>query len=798
MKRWLLLFLLAVACVSANAQDKPVCVFTANPIEVDGLPRESVWLNASTLGITSKSLGAVSGSVDTLDGGFQVLKQSNGDPFIQYYPYDTSLAETQTRYAFAYDEKYFYAYFICENRNPSKPYVIQSLKRDFSVTNTDAVVLTLSPFNDGQNGFSFGVSPYNSQREGSVENGGGFGVTTAWDQVWYSQTKQFANYWVAEMAIPFNSLRFNPAETHWRFNIARFDFKNNEVSVSSRVPRNFNVSSLVFCDSLAFGATKTASPFMNGAKKRPNVVLIPYVSGIGQQGVSGKRTAISDPVSASPKVGFDAKVGLSRSLNLDITVNPDFAQVDVDVQQVNLTRYSLFFPERRQFFIENSDLFASFGFRQIRPFFSRRIGLGSSGPVPILGGVRMSGKIGSNVRLGLMNITTQAQELVGSRLPATNYSVFALQRKVFAASNVALIAVHDQRLQSLVSYRDRSGVLRSTGDYNTVLGTEFNLLTKGNLWAGKAFVQKSLYPGLRGDAGYAHATWLRFRNLNWMAMWNHEYVSKHFLARTGFVPRTDNYDPISGKVIKYDYWRLEPMLTYSIYPKRNKYVNHYGLVLSNSSYYDSSFHGTESESELGVDVSFQNSSIFHVSLDHSYYDLFLPFDPLGEGKLFFGKYQWTGVHTEFTTNNRKPLSGYLEANYGGYFLGKKYEFGGNLSYRVRGVGKRKLPLLLFTANFNHINVLMGDSFASAINLIGLKGEYSINTNTYFTGFVQYNTQTDKVNMNLRFQWRYRPMSDFFLVYSQNYDQFQSVLPNRSMYFGPSMRTLAVKWVYWFN
>lgn len=768
--------LLILACVwlsaIANAQplgiestvkaEKTQVIYTDQPIVIDGVLSEPIWRSALVC-----------------------------RPFVQYFPYDTSLSKSQTQIAFAYDDKHLYFAVKCFDRNSQKPFVIQSLKRDFSVTNSDGVVLTLSPFRDGQNGFSFGVTPYNSQREGSVEGGGGFGVTTAWDQVWHSATQIHEGLWTAEFSIPFNSIRFTPGVSVWAFNVTRFDFKNNEVSNFARVPRNFNVSSLVFCDSMQF----MGKPL---SKHNRNLVFIPYVSGIGQQGVSGKRTAISDPVSASPKVGFDAKVGLSRSLNLDITVNPDFAQVDVDVQQVNLTRYSLFFPERRQFFIENSDLFASFGFRQIRPFFSRRIGLGSSGPVPILGGVRMSGKIGSNVRLGLMNITTQAQEVVGSRLPATNYSVFALQRKVFAASNVALIAVHDQRLQSLVSYRDRLGVLRSTGDYNTVLGTEFNLLTKGNLWAGKAFVQKSLYPGLRGDAGYAHATWLRFRNLNWMAMWNHEYVSKHFLARTGFVPRTDNYDPISGKVIKYDYWRLEPMLTYSIYPKRNKYVNHYGLVLGNSSYYDSSFHGTESESEFGVDVNFQNSSIFHISLDHSYYDLFLPFDPLGEGKLFFGKYQWTGVHTEFTTNNRKPLSGYLEANYGGYFLGKKYEFGGNLSYRVRGVGKRKLPLLLFTANFNHINVLMGDSFASAINLIGLKGEYSINTNTYFTGFVQYNTQTDKVNMNLRFQWRYRPMSDFFLVYSQNYDQFQSVLPNRSMYFGPSMRTLAVKWVYWFN
>ena len=782
--QWFLFLFTAFTVSDTRAQLTTKIIKSSEAILVDGKASEAIWKKSAGLGVLK----------DEGDDAFVNFEGQNPGQFIQYYPYDTSLAETQTRFALAYDEKFLYAFFVCENRNNEKPYVIQSLKRDFSVTNTDAVVLTISPFNDGQNGFSFGVTPFNSQREGSVENGGGFGVSTAWDQVWFSATRRYKNCWVAEMAIPLNSIRFNPGETHWGFNVARFDFKNNEVSCCARVPRNFNVSSLVFCDSMEFDGGLVA-------KKAKNFAFIPYVSGIGSQGVQGKQSSLNDPITANPKVGFDAKMALSRSLNLDITMNPDFAQVDVDVQQVNLTRYSLFFPERRQFFIENSDLFANFGFRQIRPFFSRRIGLGANGPVPILGGVRMSGKIGSNVRLGLMNITTQSQEsgtAGADAVAATNYSVFALQRKVFAASNVAFIAVHDQRVNALVSYLDKDGKPRNTGDYNTVLGTEFNLLTKSNLWAGKGFVQKSLYPGLRGDAGYAHATWLRYRSLNWMAMWNHEYVSKQFSARTGFVPRTDNFDPISGKIIKYDYWRLEPMLTYSLYPKRNKYINHYGLVISNNSYFDSSFHGTESESEIGLDLNFQNSSMFHVSFDHSYYDLFLPFDPLDEGRLFFGKYQWTGIHTEFTTNNRKPLSGFLEASYGGYFLGKKYEFGGNLSYRVKGLGKQKLPLLLFNANFNHINVLMGDSFASTINLIGFKAEYSINTNTYFTGFVQYNTQSEKMNVNLRFQWRYRPMSDFFLVYSQNYDQFQSVLPNRNTFLGPSFRTLAAKWVYWFN
>jgi hypothetical protein len=765
-----------------------------------------VFFHANLFAVADSTSLGKSGKMPVVYSGIPVIVDGELDepiwqsvfvsrPFVQYFPYDTSLSKSQTRVAFGYDDKHLYFAVKCIDRNPQKQFVIQSLKRDFSVTNSDGVVLTLSTFKDGQNGFSFGVTPYNSQREGSVEGGGGFGVTTAWDQVWQSATQLKDGYWTAEFSIPFNSIRFTPGVSVWGFNVTRFDFKNNEVSNYARVPRNFNVSSLVFCDSLQF----TGKPL---SKNNRNLVFIPYVSGMTSQGVSGKHTHLGDPISGSPKFGFDAKLGITRSLNLDITANPDFAQVDVDVQQINLTRYNLFFPERRQFFIENSDLFAGFGFRQIRPFFSRRIGLSDNGAVPILGGVRLSGKLGDGLRIGAMNITTRSVDVKDGNkvvhLPAVNYTVASLQKKVFAASNVALIWVHDQKLGVQRTFTDNRGNRDSTVDYNSVVGGEFNLLTKNNRWGGKAFIQKSFYPGLHGLEGFAHATWLRYKSLHWMAMWNHEYVSRSFVARTGFVPRTDNIDAKTGKLYRYNYYRLEPNLGYTWYPK-HKYINNHGISIYNSSYYDSSFGVTESTSELGYDAVFQKSAIFHFSVDHNYYNLFLPFDPLNKKQYYFGKYQWFAIHPEFTTNSRKRLSAFCELIYGGYFQGTKTEFNGNINYRAPRIGKLKLPKLLLSANWNHINVMLPDSLGtSKINLLGLKAEYSLSTTKYITGFLQYNTQTEKMNVNIRFQWRYRPMSDIFLVFSQNYNQFNSVLPNRDIYMGPSYRSLAAKWVYWFN
>lgn len=684
--------------------------------------------------------------------------------FMQYYPYDTTQAITKTAFKMAYSDKFLYIGLYCANRNAKIPFVLNGLKRDFSVTNTDAVVLTLSTFQDGQNGFSFGVSPYNTQREGAVENGGGFGVSTSWDQVWYSKTRVYDSCWTAELKIPFNSIRFITGQNQWGINVSRIDLKNNEISNFTRIPRNFNISTLVFTHPAKFEA-----PLRSTSKW--NTVLIPYVAGNMFQ---------QHPKAATynPKLGLDAKLGLTRSLNLDVTFNPDFAQVDVDVQQINLTRFSLFFPERRQFFLENSDLFSTFGFRQIRPFFSRRIGLSERGAVPIIAGARLSGKIGSDVRVGLMNVTTGA---IQNQKPI-NYVVAAVQKKIFTASTIGAIAVRDQ-------------IIDSAGDYNTVLGAEYNLLSANNKWGGKAFIQKSQYPQLALNRGFAHATWFRYRDLNWFLMWNHEYVSKFYKARTGFVPRIANFDT-AGKIQLFDYWRLEPEVKRTWYPKNAKRINNISLMAYNSSYYDSLYRVNESESELGLDVAFQNSALWHISIDHSFQRLFLHFKPFLELPAFYGSYNWWGLHTEFSSNNRKAFYVVSECSTGGYFTGQKTEWSIEGVYRLPAFGKSKLPKWVISASGNRI-VIHANTASNLVQLYGFKVEHSFSTLCYLTGFLQYNSQAQRTNINVRFQWRYRPMSDIFIVLSQNWNTLSG--PGTEFWnWNMQTRSVSLKWVYWFN
>ncbi|MFT5279851.1 MAG: hypothetical protein ACI9P8_001490, partial [Bacteroidia bacterium] len=359
----------------------------------------------------------------TLDGILNEADWKSADvaeKFEQTFPFDSSQAETRTDVMLTYDDKNLYIAAICFDEIDGK-YVIQSLKRDFSFPVSDAFAVFIDPFDDGANGFSFSVNPLGVQREGTVENGGGFGVTTAWDNRWFSEVKVEDGKWIVEMKIPFKSIRYNSDISEWGINFARNDLKRNESSTWSWVQRGQNVANLAYTGKLLWDAP----PKKAGA----NVSIIPYgIVGVNHDYEVEKKTEVPW------NLGLDAKIAVTSSLNLDLTIRPDFSQVEVDRQVTNLSRFSLFFPEQRQFFIENNDLFARFGFSKIRPFFSRRIGLNGGQIVPILGGFRLSGKVNKNWRIGFMSMQTEGGVPQGSN--SENFTVAAVQRRVFKRSNI--------------------------------------------------------------------------------------------------------------------------------------------------------------------------------------------------------------------------------------------------------------------------------------------------------------------------------------------------------------------------
>ncbi len=718
-------------CLYVSAQNKLQLSIkkATGKIVVDGFPDEADWLSAD------------------------VAKD-----FFQNYPFDSSFAITKTEARVTYDDIFFYISAVCYD-DLEGDYVIQSLKRDFSYPINDAFAVYIDPFNDKTNGFNFTVNPLGVQREGLLSNGGGFGVSTDWDNKWYCKTQKGHKKWTVEMAIPFKTLRYSSTINTWGINFSRNDLKRNENSSWGPVPRNFNVGTLAFTGKLIWDAAPK--------KAGSNISVIPY--GI----FSVSEDYIADSVMRyKPNGGVDAKVGITSSLNLDITVNPDFSQVEVDNQVTNLTRFSIFFPERRNFFIENSDLFDRFGFRQIRPFFSRNIGLKNGTIIPIYAGARLSGRINQNWRIGVMNMQTSAKDALG--INSENFIVAALQRNVFKRSNIAAIFVNRQ------GFKNKEYIVN---DYNRIAGLDFNLATTNNRLIGKAFYHYS-FNTISTKNNYAHASFLRYDNGFLALDWNHEYVGENYFADVGFVPRVNLFNPETG-LYRNSYWRLEDNVSYFFFPK-NSAVNKHGPMIAYSHYLDDNFKNNELLLTYQYQIKFLNTD----QLDFYVYNHAVKLTQLTDVS-FYGNddtlpaatYKYTNAEIAYKMNERRKFFGTAKINYGEYFTGNKITYSVDFSYRTQ-------PWGVFTLSASRDEIYMPSPLPNAsITLIRTKVELLFSKNLFFTTFAQYNTQANNFNINSRLQWRFKPMSDLYIVYTDNYASTDFTKKNKA---------LVVKLIYWFS
>lgn len=696
-----------------------------SPIKVDGVLNETDWIEANM-----------------------------ADTFFRNFPFDTGMARTRTDVMLTYDEKFIYIAARCYDPVPG-PYIIQSLRRDFSYPVSDAFGVNIDPFNDGQNGFNFSISPLGVQREGLIQTGGDFGVTTAWDNKWFSEVSRDSGFWAVEMAIPFKTIRYDHRRKEWGINFTRNDLKQNEGSTWAWVPRNQNIANLAFKGMLVWDEP----PRKAGA----NISIIPFATGGLYHDYRGENKP-----KPSWGVGGDVKVALTSSLNLDATIFPDFSQVEVDRQITNLSRFSLFFPEQRQFFIENSDLFASFGFSKIRPFFSRRIGLANGQQVPLFAGVRVSGKIGQGWRVGLMGI--QAEGVGKLNLNSQNFVVAAVQRNIFKRSNIAAIFVNRE---------DFKGIELQKQNYNRLVGLDYNLFSANGRWRGKFFFHHTFSPNQQPDA-YAHASWLMYNSQNWTIHWNHEYVGEGYDAQVGFVPRGTVYNPELGREVKLRYWRFEPSAEYRFYPN-SKVINFHGPGLYFDTYLDTYFSRTDHVIQPYYRIKFQNTSQIDVNYHETYTRLLFDTDVTfnGQSMLPKGEYWYRDGEVRYTSDKRKRLNGVVAGKYGSYFNGLRGNIYAELAYRQQ-------PWGIFSVVYDQNEISLATGQHASIILIGPKLEFSFTRSVFLTTFFQYNTQQDNFNINARFQWRFRPMSDVYLVYTDNYDQRLAV----------KNRAVVLKLVWW--
>ena len=727
-KNFLLYLIILISSLHSIAQQKQFTVKYINaPITVDAVLDESVW--------------------DTTE---------SANKFWQYFPTDSTLAGQRTDIKMLYDDKNLY--IAIKLNTIGKEYIIPSLQRDFRAGGNDNISLLFDTFNDGTNAFLFGMNPYGVRREALISGGGSNlrGFTTSWDVKWKGESKIYDGYYISEMAIPLTSFKFKEGETKWRFNSYRFDMQSNERSTWIRIPQNQFIFNLAFMGDMVF-----EKPL---GRSRTPLAIIPYTNVLSQ------KDFVEDKSTNDIKFGADAKIAIGNSMNLDLTLNPDFSNVEVDNIITNLTRFEISLPERRQFFIDNNDLFGGFGGRNTNPFFSRRIGIardinGQSIQNDIIGGLRLSGKLGDSWRLGILSL--QTEEDVENEIPSNNNTVVAVQKKLFSRSNISLLLINRETF-------DKYDFLAPEDRYNRVVGLDYNLASADNKWIGKFYAHKS-FTYNAGNDDTSSGVDLEYNSKSFGAGLRSNYIGGDFRSDLGFIRRKD--------VVS-----VNPFVEKNLWPTKGKINKHTIRVASNFIWRPTlNYLNSDYSLFLGWESEFKNLIRISASVVKRNTYLTGDFDPTNtEGAIPLPAgigYQYTSFQASFQSDRRKKLSYRIRSSAGAFFNGQRYSVNGRMNVRLQ-------PKFFASIDVNYNRINLPDPYASAdIWVVSPRVNVTFSKKIFWSTLIQYSNREDNLGFNSRLQWRFAPLSDLFIVYNDNYfvDSFH-----------PRNRSINLKFTYWLN
>ncbi|PQJ35350.1 hydrolase [Salinibacter sp. 10B] len=701
----------------------------------------------------------ISGNI-TVDGAMDEAVWSQADVatnFWQFFPTDTARAEHPTQMRMLYNETTLYVAARAEV--PEDDYVVSTLRRDFSGTTSDNITVMFDTYRNGTNAYLFGVNPYGVKREALISGGGDEGgdFNDTWDEKWRAESRRHDDQYVVEMAIPFSSLSYPEGSRRWRFQGYRWDFQVNERSVWSRVPQNQLMINLGFLGEMVF-----ERPL--GGSSSP-IAVIPYVN------TGTQRDFVPGETDNQFRMGGDAKVDVGQGLTLDLTVNPDFSNVEADEFVTNVTRFEISRPEKRQFFIDNNDLF-QFGspFQDDVPFFSRRIGIArdSTGRFVenrILGGARLSGNLSEDWRLGVLNI--QTDENSGLQIPSNNNAMVALKRRVFARSTVGAFFINRQTVGDY-------GFVSPEEEYNRVLGLDYNLATSDNVWTGTFYLHKSFQPD-DYVGNYSAQSLLQYNTRTYSGIADFVYVGQDYQSDLGFIPRKDIFK--SGKSISRTFWPESGL------------VNNHTVDLTTVHYWrpNLDFKLTDQHLRAGWSAEFADQSSFEVEYSNRFVFLTNGFDPTrsDDGAPLPGDrgFRFNQITSQYESDSSNDFYFNAESTVGGFFNGNRYSFGGQLNLNVQ-------PWAVLSMGANYDRIRLPDPYADAdLWLLTPEADITFSKSLFWSTLVQYSTQRNTFGVNSRLQWRFAPLSDLYLVYNDNY------FTDR---FSPRRRSLTLKLTYWLN
>ena len=682
------------------------------------------------------------GEVPALDGAvlddpvWQVIEPASG--LTQTRPYAGEPGTERTEVRIAYTEDTLFVAVVCHDREPDG-IVVSDSRRDAPLDETDSFQVIFDTFHDGRNGFVFGTNPAGIEYDGQVLEGGSgvfsgmggggrfrgglsTGFNLNWDGAWNVATQVGEFGWSAEFAIPFRTLRYPPTKVQtWGLNFQRNIARHKEVAFWSELDRNHDLDRLTDAGSLQ-GVEPPA---------QRNLKLIPYAIGSSREPPEAGSENESDS-----DLGFDVKYSVTPSLTLDLTYNTDFAQVEVDEQQVNLDRFNLFFPEKRPFFLENAGLFTvgarSGGSRasaRVDLFFSRRIGIGPNGElIPIDYGGRLSGKAG-RFNVGLLHMQTATT----AGLHGNDYAVVRVNRELGERSSIGGMFVSREGAGSLAPTNDTNRTYAIDGKWG--IGEHHTI---------ESYVAETDTPGLDGD----DSSMLLSYNLGkpeWRGSLSYAEAQANFNPEVGFMSRTE-------------FRNLSAFGMRTIRPKSLAGLHEIRPHVSYSGIWD--FDDYKETHYVHVDTHWEwrNGFEVHTGVNFTEEGVKEAFEVVDGFSIAPGRYSHDEVQTVFRTNQAKPFSISIRNITGGFF-------GGNLSTTSLTLLARRGERLTSELRWDHNDAKVA-SGKFQVNLGRLRLSYSITPRMLVQALAQYNDQSDNVSTNLRFSWLQDANTGLFVVYNE--------------------------------
>ena len=653
--------------------------------------------------------------------------------------------------------------------------------RDYEVNQSDAIVFVLDTYNDDQNGFVFGTTPTGIEYDGQVANegrgggrfqGGGFnsrqrfqsgsggGFNKNWDGSWTVATTTDGEGWYAEFRIPFNTLRYAGDAEIWGFNVMRRIRRLNEESFWTPVPREFNLYRLNYAGDLE----GLRPPF------RRLATVTPYLLGSTARDYANAADFIQDG-----NVGGEVKFQVTQGLTLDVTYNTDFAQVEVDDQQLNLTRFSLNFPEKRPFFLENAGFF-SVGGGGADLFFSRRIGIAGGQPVPIRGGARLSGRT-AGLNVGLLHIETRAEDELAD---AHGYSVARLAKELPNRSRVGGLFVN------------KGG---PDGDFNRTYAADVSVGV-GEALTISSFVSRT-DDAESADDEYALDLSGNYSSRDWTVTAQAREIGEGFNPEVGFLPRR-GYRYYQGHVM----YKIRPDSS-SVSSGRQRPMSWLREIRPHISWF------TYQSRKTGVEQGFEESARIHIDshwewpsgaqihtgANFNTEGIYAPFQILGtDVTIPVGTYRGWESQIVMNSNAAARFSATSRINFGSFLTGNRWGGNGSVTFR---------PNASFStsARINYFNVDLPQGQFETV-LLGMNFGYFFTPRIYVQSLVQYSNQADSWSANLRFGWLNTASTGLFIVYNdvQGFGYPDGLNPDggRFVESGTLARSFIVKFTRQFN